>query len=486
MSRERSSIVKGFISILGGKFGIIIVSLFSTPVIVRILPPKEYGTYAFLLSVISIGTIIANIGANDGVRKYIAENPRDEERSRALYREHLRYGVGGAIIIATILFIIYLFRAKTIIPGKYRSYVPLLALVIFLNQPYQISRFGLMGLEKEKCSEIINVSYKLILSVSGITLILYGLGVSGLLIGHGIAALCMGVVSMAAINKLTSADSIKYEIYRREKLTYSISSFLLILLTSSLYHVDILLLGNLSSRGNLGYYKSALVVAELIWFVPQAVQTIILHSSSGVWEDRNIERINQMATAATKFTLMISLICTIGLFVLSDEFVGIYFGKSYLPAVGPLIILLPGALFFSISRPIFAIGQGKGTMRYLVLATLLASLLNLILNLILIPRHGIVGAATATSIGYGSMVLFHTFAAIKMGYNPVKGVPVLRIIISGTVTLYIIRELNYIINSDIVSILVVAVVGGSIFFAFNFALGVVTKEELIDVRGLSN
>ncbi|GAB7119119.1 hypothetical protein JCM9743_15820 [Natrinema sp. JCM 9743] len=64
-----------------------------------------------------------------------------------------------------------------------------------------------------------------------------------------------------------------------------------------------------------------------------------------------------------------------------DVAVPIYFGAEAEPAITPLLLLLPGALGFALARPILAISQGEGTLRYPVAATGGAALLNLGLNL---------------------------------------------------------------------------------------------------------
>lgn len=477
MSRNQSSIVRGFLSILFGKVGIIVVSLFFTPIIVRILGAGSYGDYAYVISLMSVFTLISNFGFNDGVRKYIAEKPEVGKRAYGIYVFYLKRGLLIATVFAVILFLWVQLEIGFLIPMEYYDYMYILCLMIISNQVFQISRYGLMGLGRENYSESLNVIFKLGSAALGVVLAAYGLGVSGVLVGHLLSVLFVGIAALYMVRRLTETTTPQLSLDKRKLVTYGVSSFMLVFLTSSLYHVDILLLGSYYGGDRLGYYKAALVVAELLWFVPQSIQTVLLHSTSAIWEEGNLDRIMDMASTSTRFTLVTTLLLTVGLFILSEEFVTVYFGENFAPTVRPLMILLPGVLFFSLSRPIFAVGQGSGNMKLLILATLSAAVLNVVLNVLFIPRFGIEGAAVATSISYGSMVIFHTLAALRMGYNPVSDLRILRTATCATITYVLLEKLNGLISGDIPSILIVAVAGGIVYATLALLLGLVSKTE---------
>lgn len=66
-------IVRGFLSILGGRVGRMVLSILVTPVLVRVLGSRGYGDYALVMSAVALLMIVVNAGIFDGVRKYIAE-----------------------------------------------------------------------------------------------------------------------------------------------------------------------------------------------------------------------------------------------------------------------------------------------------------------------------------------------------------------------------------------------------------------------------
>jgi O-antigen/teichoic acid export membrane protein len=61
-------------------------------------------------------------------------------------------------------------------------------------------------------------------------------------------------------------------------------------------------------------------------------------------------------------------------------------GEDFERAALPLVILLPGTVGFAVAKPIYAVGQAKGDVRTLIIATLPPAIINIILNVTLIPR----------------------------------------------------------------------------------------------------
>jgi O-antigen/teichoic acid export membrane protein len=159
----------------------------------------------------------------------------------------------------------------------------------------------------------------------------------------------------------------------------------------------------------------------------------------------------------------------------------IYYGAGFERAVTPLLLLLPGALGFAIARPIYAIGQGKGNLRALIAATGTAALVNILLNLLLIPTYGTTGAAIATSVGYGSMLVFHGLAALRIGYNPFADLRLPQVAASVAVTTPVVLGLTRFLGFAPISLVVVPPVGFIVYTVAALKTGAVTSEDIVPV-----
>ena len=338
-----------------------------------------------------------------------------------------------------------------------------------------------MGFGLEHYSEPLRMVEKVVYAVVALILLYYGLGVTGLLAGHIVGILLVGIVAFWLIRHKVSfrmlARSTPETISRYDLLTFNVYSILLAFLTISLYNVDILLLRPLAGDSETGFYRASLVVAEFLWMVPMAVQYTLVQSTSEMWSKNQRKRITDIASTTTRINLSLIVIMGLGLAALADEFVPLYFGQDFTPAVGPLLLLLPGVLGLALSKPIFAIGQGKGELRVLVLTTGVAAVLNLVLNILLIPRYGMYGAAVATSIGYGSMFFLHTWTAHRIGFDPIGDLRATKIVIAALVATPVVFGLA-IILPGLVALLVVPPAGFFVYAVTSLRVGVIDVAEI--------
>jgi len=480
----QTSPIKGFFSILGGKVGLLLLSLLITPLLVRILGSSLYGDYAFILSLLGMSMIIVNAGISDGVRKFVAEDRDISMWESSVFGFYSRIGAFLSGVGAIVFFFANIsgFTERFFRP-EFETLFYFLGVLIVCRQFFSLVRNSLMAKGLEYISEPLTVVQKISFGVTGLSLALLGYGVEGILIGHIIGTV-LGII--IGIYYLRHSYDFSYifrklpkTISKQELFSFNLFSVVLIFLTASLYHVDVLLLQPLVGSDKTGYYKAALVVAEFLWFVPNALQTVLLHSASEMWSKNATPDMTMIAARAARYTLVITLLLTIGIAALADPFVTIYYGDEFRPAITPLWLLLPGVLGFAVARPIFAIGQGKGVLKPLIIATGAAAMLNLFLNLFLIPRFGLSGAATATSLGYGSMVWFHVIAARRIGYNPLADLRLSRVLVTVVVTAPVVFGLAFTIPSHVLSLIVVPPAGFMVYFFVAIRSGVITSDELI-------
>lgn len=247
---------------------------------------------------------------------------------------------------------------------------------------------------------------------------------------------------------------------------------------TSLYHVDILFLQYWESEETVGYYKGALVIAQMLWFAPAAIQMALLQRVSGLWAEGDIDGVQQQAEQVTRYAVLFTLLVALGMAALAHDFVPLYLGDDFDRAVTPLLLLLPGVIGFAASRPTLAINQGRRSLRPLITATGACALVNVSLNALLIPRYGMIGAAFATSVGYGSLAFFQALAARHIGYAPFQGLPFIRIAATGAIASVPIFGLSSIITSNLVALAVVPPIGFAVFSVAAVVTGVITEDEI--------
>ncbi|SEQ75120.1 oligosaccharide flippase family protein [Natrinema salaciae] len=488
------SIVSGILSVSASKFIALVVGLLSKPLLARLLGPEQFGEYATVMAVQGIFMIFVSAGISDGVRKYVAEDRHEDGWKATVIGFYLRtatvLAIGGAIVLAGVTYSGFF---ATVFEPRFSSYFYLLVVLVITAQYWEFARKSLMGLGLERYSEPLKILYTISFPLVALPLIATGSGVIGAIIGQIVATALAAVGGLLLLHWRDSLRNVFHQppdtFPRMEMVTFNSLSIALIFLLMSLYHIDILMLQGWIGGDQVGYYKAALEFAEFLWFAPLVLQTVFVHSTSELWSQGETERISQLAARATRYTFLLTAVMSIGIAALAADVIPVYWSYGMEP-VGPLLLLLPGSLGFALARPILAISQGKGELRYPIAATGVAAVINLVLNLLLIPRYGMHGAAVATSSGYASMTVFHVWSARKIGFDPLADARIGRITLASLIAAVPIFALESAISSVIavpyvgalpVSILIVPPLGLGLFLLAAIGVGALGVFELLEI-----
>jgi O-antigen/teichoic acid export membrane protein len=175
------------------------------------------------------------------------------------------------------------------------------------------------------------------------------------------------------------------------------------------YRLDVIVVGFFLPLTLVGSYAMAQVLAELVLILAQAFQTgvlpLVARAEGTAIGDRTA------ATALRHHT--VAAIAAIGANAAFGALV-IWFllGRSYHEALAPFFILLPGMFFLGTGTVVTGALRGRDRPGTASILTGLTLIVTIVLDLILIPRHGIVGAAIASSCAY---TFFGTAGVIVLG-----------------------------------------------------------------------
>lgn len=479
------SLVSRFLSIFGARVVLSLLSILSLPFIVRLLGPSDYGDYAVLLSVFSLYMIPVSSGVTEGVQKYVAE------RRTPYWREHVirfYFGLGAVLALAGVLLLLavtWLGLVERVFGSPFTLYFTLLGGLVVLGQFRALAYRTVLGFGLERLSEPLSILKKLAIVGVGLGLVVAGFGVTGMLVGHLVAnaLVIIGggyiIARQIDLRRLLSPPPASFP--RRELLSFNGLNILLVLFVMSLFHVDVIMVRSLLDSERTGYYNAALALAEYLWFVPLALQTLLLHSSARLWSEGRYEKLTDLTSKVLRYTVLLVVLLAIGIGTLADRFIPIYYGAPFEVAVIPLLFLLPGTVAFAAARPLQAITQGSGHLRPLVAAAAISAGVNAGLNALLIPTYGLIGAAAATGIGYTSMFVLLVVAARRLGINPLSDARAGRVALTALVSTPVIVATAAVIPQDIIAFIVVPPVGLVVYGALALKLGALDLAELLDI-----
>jgi O-antigen/teichoic acid export membrane protein len=146
---------------------------------------------------------------------------------------------------------------------------------------------------------------------------------------------------------------------------------------------------------SVGYFSRAQSVSLMVVAAGQAVLPLLFSRWASISAARlssHVERVMRFISTAGLFAITIVLLTGRRLIV------GMY-GEAFLPAVEPMLIMVPGAVLYLLSRALMQLLGSQGIPEVSAMVLLCGSAMCAGLTWLLIPSMGIAGAAWAATLG---------------------------------------------------------------------------------------
>jgi O-antigen/teichoic acid export membrane protein len=186
----------------------------------------------------------------------------------------------------------------------------------------------------------------------------------------------------------------------KQTLSYGWKAHLSNMLAFVNYKADVFLANLFLGPAAVGVYVIAVALAEKLWLMSQAVSTVLLPRLAELNVDEAKRK--QLTPLVTRWVLLATLLAALALAAAAHWLIALIFGADYAGALLPFWILLPGMVFLAGSRVIANDIAARGRPDLNLYGSILVVTINVVGNLILIPRHGLSGAAAATTFAYGA------------------------------------------------------------------------------------
>ena len=207
-------------------------------------------------------------------------------------------------------------------------------------------------------------------------------------------------------------------------LTYGVPYATMSLAQSMNYDFDILLVQRFLGNGPVGHYSIAASFSEILWYLPMAVGFVLFPRAAAM---SGAAAARETATFM-RWTFALTLVGSLFIAVAAKPIVLVMYGRTYLPAVDPLRLLLIGTVTCCWYHVLSAYLSGQGKLRQMMIASMAGVVLNVAFNVALIPRMGLEGAALGSTISYtvtGLLALYFfseaTALPMREGLLPSRG-----------------------------------------------------------------
>jgi O-antigen/teichoic acid export membrane protein len=236
------------------------------------------------------------------------------------------------------------------------------------------------------------------------------------------------------------------------------------------FQVDVILLSFLKGSFDVGIYSSAYKVLEVLITVPAMFVGLILPSLSFYAAQKNFQRVKRLFQRAFDFLVVMGLPVMAGGIILAQPIMHFVAGDKFAGSEKVLTWILIAVSFIFMSTLMGETLVAFHRQKRLIWQGIVGVAVNIGLNLLLIPRYSYLGAAAATVVTEGLVLLLITTVVgkeLKLWpnlINPLKTVVAVGIM---GVVVYFLRSLNLIIP---------IAVGSAVYFCLLYLFRIIDKQ----------
>lgn len=374
-------------------------------IVVRTLGPEGQGRYTLAIVLIGYFDIFTNFGLNVLLTREVAGA-----------RDKANFYLGNTIGLRLILWLIslpviaaYLYIMKLPFDTTWAIILFTIGLVPSNIAAALSSVFN--AFEKMEYPAAVTVITTVLRVALGSTALLAGWGIIGLAGASVFVNLCTVLVLLYPLATRFFRPRPEFDAkagagMMRESYPLLINH----LLATVFFRIDTLLMKPLmggAADAALGYYGTAYKFIDGLNIIPSYL-TIAIFPLMSRYAKEASDSLRRAYVLTLRLLLLIALPLCVGVFLLADRIILLFFGAKMLPGSGEalaiIIWFLPFSFINSVTQyALIAVNQ----QHYLTRAFLVGAAFNVIANLLLIPRYGFQGAAATTVIS--EIVLFLPF-----------------------------------------------------------------------------
>lgn len=367
-------------------------------VVARTLGPEGKGLLSYLGSALFVAVSLGGLGLSAAAVQHLGKRrfpPETVAATQALL------GLATGLVAAGITIV-----ALTVIPSRIEV-APMLILpfaVVIVFALVQTDFVGVMvGVGRIRAANRVQAIVPSVWLVGSLILLAWmRLGATAAALAWMAAQVASAVAAVVWVVTRIRPRFRRLGPCARASLGFGFEAYLANLLWALLLRSDSLLLGWSRGMALVGIYSIAVLLAELLWYLPRSLTFAL---SARVTSATTAEAISLVQRAA-RIGLWAVIAAGALLAAVSPFLIRLLLGPAFAASYRPLLLLLPGILAGAIAAPLsLFLTQHRGKPRVNAWISGLGLLVNLALNLWWIPRHGASGAAASSSIAYALVAL---------------------------------------------------------------------------------
>ena len=388
---KKNRVVRNAGWIIGGKLANKVLAFVVGIFAARYLGPSNYGLINYASAYATFFASLCTLGINNVIVKNFVDHPAQEGET-----------IGTTLLLralSSLLSALAMIGIVSVVDMGERLTIVVTALysIGLVFQVFDTLNYWFQARLQSKYSALAELASYAAMSVYKIVLLALGKSVEWFALASALDYIVLAAVLLFAYFKNGGAK-FSCSMKKAKELLKSSSSFIIAGLMLSIYaSTDKLMLKQMLGADAVGHYSLASSISVSWAFVLAAIiDSLYPEIVQSYQNDRlRYERKNRQLYAIVFYVaLAVSAIFCLA----ARPFIRILYGETYLPAVGPLRIIVWYTAFsyLGVARNAWMVCENR--QKYLKYLYFSAAVLNVLLNLLLIPPFGASGAAAASLI----------------------------------------------------------------------------------------
>lgn len=371
------------------------------------------GVFAIAFLFLSVGTMVAKMGIETSIVKWIA-NATGSSAKKTIYYETLILSILSSLVVATTVFLfsglISIWYDKPDIKDaiKVASFAIPFLTILDVSANYfkgegQIGFFGFYFYTLKFIFPLISlaIAYSLSIVSKEVPIMVYAFGM----------VICATLISTHLVFNFRRAKREKtykmgYKYVFLESYPMMISSAIVMIMGWS----DVFILGFFVDESKIGIYSVCVKIATVVAFVYNAIATIVTPKIAQYHMKGEKQLLQAMISRSSKLMLLTGTPIFMGLFIFSEQILS-FFGSDFTSGTPILRILLCAQLVNVLTGPVGPLFQMTGLQKKLQRFIVISLVLNISISLMLIFVIEMKGVAIGSAIG---MIFWNFIGAVYL------------------------------------------------------------------------
>lgn len=435
----------------------LIVPLVTAPYISRVLGRDGMGLYSYTFSIAHYFVLFCMLGILNYGNREIAmldDIHKKSEKFWQIYYNQLIFGLVS--LVGYFIFVYFFVHQNKLVYSIQALYI--------ISGIIDISWFY-FGIEKFKTTTSISAINKIITTC---LIFLFVRNASDtwiytLVVASGV--LMNNIVYWLYLSKYTVKVHVNF-VDIISNLRPLILLFIPVIAINIYKYIDKIMLGSMVNVGDVGIFDAAEKLTNIPMGFITAIGTVMLPRISNLLCSDEIADVRRYNYLSLNIVMCLTLGMCFGLIGISDIFIPLFYGASFVGSISVLYYLAPCMIFVSwanVIRTQYLLPHKKDAL--FCISVICGAILNVICNLILIPKIGAIGAAVSTLVAEITVCVFQSVVANKdmLLFKPIK--KTFPYILLGIIMYLVISRIH--LSSTLFCLFLRVCIGGSIYVLFS-------------------